>query len=426
MRPLEEDTSQELFLWILNPEQWTPLELDPSVNSSDLTTSSSDKVEPETTGPRDTTLKELNLLTQSLMSPERKLKDATAYKDSKSPTHWEVELDQVWVPSWSLKSEKNIPTELWRLSQLSPHPRSLIPSLSPTTPLSLSINSSKTLMSAWSLTTKPFMISASEPSSSPPPLMVISTIWCQLPCQELPAALDSPVNSTLIWENSLSTLFPSPDCTSSWSDLLPLPQEDLNNTEPSLFLNSLNKCLMPRTWCALLIPDTEDILLPQLSSEEECQPKKSTNKCWTSKTRTLLTSSNGSPTTLNHPFAIFPPRDWRWPSPSLETQLRSKKCSRECLSNSLLCSEEKLSCTGTLVRVWTRWNSLKLNRTWTISFLNINNIKMPLLRKKENSRKKRNDEYIQDSYQLPFFTIILFKLIHQLYIINSLLSFVCQ
>ncbi len=176
MRPLEEDTSQELFLWILNPEQWTPLELDPSVNSSDLITLFSDRAEQETTGPRDTTLKELNLLTQFLMSREKKLKDATAYKDSKSLTHWEEELDQVWVPSWSLKSEKNIPTELWRLSQLSLHQKSLIPLLSPTTPLYLSINLLKMLMSAWSLITKPSMISASEPSSSPPPLMVISTI----------------------------------------------------------------------------------------------------------------------------------------------------------------------------------------------------------------------------------------------------------
>jgi hypothetical protein len=43
------------------------------------------------------------------------------------------------------------------------------------------------------------------------------------------------------------------------------------------------------------------------------------------------------------------------------------------------------------VKVWTRWNSLKLNPTWTISFLNINNIKTLLLNKKVNSTKKRLD-----------------------------------
>jgi hypothetical protein len=40
----------------------------------------------------------LNLLTQSSMLSEKKLKDATAFKDSKSPTHWEVVLDQEWEP----------------------------------------------------------------------------------------------------------------------------------------------------------------------------------------------------------------------------------------------------------------------------------------------------------------------------------------
>ena len=60
MKQPVEDTFQEPFLWILNQEQWTPLELDHSVNSSDQTTSFSDKVEPVTTGLRVTTLKELN------------------------------------------------------------------------------------------------------------------------------------------------------------------------------------------------------------------------------------------------------------------------------------------------------------------------------------------------------------------------------
>ena len=221
--------------------------------------------------------------------------------------------------------------------------------------------------------------------------MVISTIWFQLLCQELLAALDSQVNSTLIWENWLSTLFLSPDYISSWLDLPHLPQEDLNNTELWLFLNSLNKCLMPRTWCALLTQDTVDILQLLPYSEEECQLKKLTNKCWMFKTRTLHISLNGSPIISNHPFAISHQKDLKWPLPSLETQQPSKRCSSESLNNSLLCSEERLSSIGIPVKVWTRWNSQKLNPTWTISFPNINNIKTPLLRKKENFKNNKHD-----------------------------------
>jgi hypothetical protein len=56
----EEDMYPEPSLWILNPVPWIPLELDLSVNSSDPTTSSSDKPEPETIGLKDITPKELN------------------------------------------------------------------------------------------------------------------------------------------------------------------------------------------------------------------------------------------------------------------------------------------------------------------------------------------------------------------------------
>ena len=96
MKQPEDDMSPEQFLWILNQEQWTLLELDHSDNSLDLTTLSSVKLEPETTGPRVTTPKELSLLTQSSMLPEKKLKDVIASKDFKSPTHWEEEQDQEW------------------------------------------------------------------------------------------------------------------------------------------------------------------------------------------------------------------------------------------------------------------------------------------------------------------------------------------
>merc|ERR1712196_569361 len=98
----------------------------------------------------------------------------------------------------------------------------------------------------------------------------------------------------------------------------------------------------------------EDILPPPPCSEEECQPRKSTNKCSTSKTRTLLTSLNGFQTTSNPLFAISHQRVSRWLLPSLVTPPPSKRCSRELVSNSLPCSEERLSSIGTLERVWTR------------------------------------------------------------------------
>ena len=89
---------QEPSLWTWNQEPWIQLELDHSDNSSDQTTSFSDKPEQETTGPKDITPKELNWLTQFLMLSEKKQKDATVFKDSKSPTLWEVEPDLVWEP----------------------------------------------------------------------------------------------------------------------------------------------------------------------------------------------------------------------------------------------------------------------------------------------------------------------------------------
>merc|ERR1711918_230590 len=98
-------------------------------------------------------------------------------------------------------------------------------------------------------------------------------------------------------------------------------------------------------------------------SEEECQPRKSMSKCSTFKTRTPLTSLNGFQTTSNPPFAISHQRDSRWPLPSSVTPPPSKKCSRELVNNSLLCSEERLSSIGTLEKVWTKWSSPKLNPT---------------------------------------------------------------
>jgi len=184
----------EPFLWIWNPEPWTLLELDLSDNFSDPITLFSDKLELVTTGPKDITLKELNLLTLFSMSAEKKLKDVIAFKDSKSPTPSEEELDLEWELSSSLKSEKNTLIELWKLSQLSHPPKSLIPLLNHTMPLFLSINWLKMLIWFSSLTMKLFMISVSELLNSPPPLMVILTTWSPLLCPELPPVLDSPVN----------------------------------------------------------------------------------------------------------------------------------------------------------------------------------------------------------------------------------------
>merc|ERR1711981_788892 len=196
-KPPVEDMSQEQSLWILSQEPWTQSEPDHSVNSSDQTTSSSDKLEPVTTGPRVITPRELSLLTPFSMSSERKPKVAIASKDSRSPTPSVVVLDPVWEPSSSPRSEKSTQTESWPLSPSCHPPRCLIPSSSNTTPPSLSISSSRTPMRSCALITRPFMISASEPSSSPPQLMVILTTWFLPLFQVSPAASDSQVSSTL-------------------------------------------------------------------------------------------------------------------------------------------------------------------------------------------------------------------------------------
>merc|ERR1711865_391315 len=197
-KPPEEDMFQEPSSWISNQEPWTPSELDHSVNSSDQTTSSSDKPVPVTTGPR-------------VITP----KVAIASKVSRSLTPSVVVPDPVWEPSSSPRSEKSTQIELWPLSPSCLPQRSLIPSLSHITPPSLSINLSRTPMKLCALITKPFMISASEPLSSPPQPMVILTIWSLLLSPVLLAALDSQGNLTPISESSLSTLFHSQDSISS-------------------------------------------------------------------------------------------------------------------------------------------------------------------------------------------------------------------
>merc|ERR1712070_184370 len=211
-RPLVADTFPEPSSWISSPEPWTPSELDLSVNSSDPTTSSSDKPVPVTTGPRVTTPRVPSSSTPFSMLSVRKLRVAIASKVSRSPTLSVVELDPVWEPSSSPRSERSTPTDKWSPSPSCLPPRCLIPSLSPTTPPSLSINLSRTPIKLCALITRPFMISASEPSSSPPPPMVILTISSLLLSPVSPAASDSPVSSTLISESSCQPhpLPPSP------------------------------------------------------------------------------------------------------------------------------------------------------------------------------------------------------------------------
>jgi len=80
MKQLEEDTYQEPFLWILNQELWTQSELGLSVNFLDQTTSSSVKLELETTGQKVITPKEPNLSIQFLMLWEKKPKVVIVYK----------------------------------------------------------------------------------------------------------------------------------------------------------------------------------------------------------------------------------------------------------------------------------------------------------------------------------------------------------
>merc|ERR1712224_654408 len=201
-KPPVVDTSQEPSSWILNQEPWTPSEPDHSVNSSDQTTSFSDKPVPVTTGPRVTTPREPSSSTQSSMSSEKKPKVAIASKVSRSPTPSVVVLDPVWEPSSSQRSEKNTQTESWPLSPSCHHQRYLIPSLSHTTPPSQSINLLRTPMRLCALITKLFTISASEPLSSPPQPTVILTISSLLLSPVLPAASDSQVSSTPISESS--------------------------------------------------------------------------------------------------------------------------------------------------------------------------------------------------------------------------------
>jgi hypothetical protein len=74
------------------------MDLEPgTMDSSDQTISSSDKPVLVTIGPRVITLRVLSLSTPCLTLSERRLRVATAYKDSRSPTLLVVVPDPVWV-----------------------------------------------------------------------------------------------------------------------------------------------------------------------------------------------------------------------------------------------------------------------------------------------------------------------------------------
>ena len=175
-KPQEEDTSLEPSWWIWSPEPWNPSEPDPSDNCSDPTTSFSDKLVPETTGPKVTTPKEPNWSTPSWTSSEKKPKDATASKDSKSPTPWEENRIRNGNPL-DLQSQRRIPWQNHGDLLRCPFPKVSdtvveLPCLSTTW--------SRTAMNAWLLITRPCTISALEPWNWPPPPMVAWTTWSLL------------------------------------------------------------------------------------------------------------------------------------------------------------------------------------------------------------------------------------------------------
>merc|ERR1712224_13261 len=83
----------------------------------------------------------------------------------------------------------------------------------------------------------------------------------------------------------------------------------------------------------------------------------------TSRTRTPPTLWSGSPTTSSRLSATSPPRVSRWRPSSLVTPLLSRSSGSVSPSSSLACSAARPSSTGTLVRVWTRWSSLRPSPT---------------------------------------------------------------
>lgn len=107
-------------------------------------------------------------------------------------------------------------------------------------------------------------------------------------------------------------------------------------------------------------------------TEVACPWKRWTNRCWTYRTKTPATSLTGFQTTWKRPCATFHHAVSRWALRSLGTPRPSRSFSNAYLNSFRPCSEGRLSCIGTLVKEWTKWNSLKLNPTWTIWYPNTN------------------------------------------------------
>merc|ERR1711865_303606 len=115
----------------------------------------------------------------------------------------------------------------------------------------------------------------------------------------------------------------------------------------------------------------------------------STSRCSTSRTRTPVTSSNGSQTTSRLPSATSHHEASRCPAHSSVTRPPSRNSSSESPSSSLPCSVERLSSTGTPVKVWTRWNSPKPSPTLTISSPNTSSTRTPPPRTMPRMKKKK-------------------------------------
>ncbi len=128
--------------------------------------------------------------------------------------------------------------------------------------------------------------------------------------------------------------------------------------------------MITRTWWLLAIQEEVDILHALLYLEVEHQPRKLKNKWWTYKLRTQAISLTSSHTTSWQLYVISHQEVWRCQVHSLVIQLPLENYSTELANNSQLCSEERLSYTGSLVKVWMKQNLLNAKVTWTILLVN--------------------------------------------------------
>lgn len=93
------------------------------------------------------------------------------------------------------------------------------------------------------------------------------------------------------------------------------------------------------------------------AARSQCAKPKS--RCAPSKTETATFSSSGSRTTCRRHSAQCRRRASRCRLLSLETRQPSRSSSAAWRTNSRKCSAAGRSCTGSRVRAWTKWNSLR-------------------------------------------------------------------